>query len=86
MRRTKRKLPRLPEAMLELREVLSYALGEQVPEGFARHLLRHRDHWDEVFEKRLESYAYEFRPDLAVWEIQADENGHFHERRLPLLV
>ena len=71
--------------MLNLQDLLSYTLGTQVPEGFVKHLMRHRNSWDEVFEARLEASAYEFRPDLAVWHISADDKGQLCERRLPLL-
>lgn len=71
--------------MLNLQDLFNYTLGTQVPEGFLKHLLRHQDSWDDVFRARLEDYAYEFRPDLAVWEIRADEQGKLCEHRLPLL-
>lgn len=71
--------------MLDLKDLLSYTLGTPVPEGFVQHLLRHKDNWDEVFRARLESCAYEFRPDLAVWQLSVDEKGQLNERRLPLL-
>ena len=68
--------------MLELRELLSYALGTEVPEPFARRLLVRRDDWDDAFRERLEDIAYEFRPDLAVWELRPREGGGWTERRL----
>lgn len=71
--------------MLDLKDLLTYALGSQVPEGFVNHLVKHQEAWDEVFRAKLELYAYEFRPDLAVWEINSDEQGVLHEKRLPLL-
>lgn len=71
--------------MLDLKDLLTYALGGSAPEGFLEHLVEHRATWDEVFVAKLESYAYEFRPDLAIWEICADEQGILFEQRLPLL-
>lgn len=66
---------------LELRDLLAYALGGEAPEGFVERLLRRRHLWDEEFRRRLEELAYEFRPDLAVWEISAAEDGRLVERR-----
>jgi hypothetical protein len=70
---------------LSLQELLTYALGGQVPRGFAHHLLRRRERWDAEFERRLDELAYEFRPDLAVWELTVNEEGVLFERRSPLL-
>ena len=69
----------------ELKEVLAYALGGNVPEGFLEHLIRHRSAWDAEFTRRLNDLAYELRPDLAVWEIVADEHGYLHEFLIPLV-
>lgn len=68
----------------DLREVLSYALGGSAPERFVERLVSQRE-WDSEFEARLEALAYELRPDLAVWEVEADEQGELRERRVPLL-
>lgn len=70
---------------LELREVLSYAVGAPVPEAFAQRLLAKREHWDPEFVRRLNDLAYELRPDLAVWEVEVDEHGVLSERLLPFL-
>jgi hypothetical protein len=70
---------------LELKDVLSYALGGSAPEKFLDHLIRHKACWDEVFWRRIDELAYEFRPDLAVWVLSVDEEGRLHERRLPML-
>lgn len=66
---------------MELRELLVYAFGGQAPPGFVDHLVRYRHLWDDEFKRRLEELAYEFRPDLAVWEIDAGEDGALVERR-----
>lgn len=68
--------------MLELRDLLTYALGAEVPQGFLEHLLRCQDRWDDEFRRRLEELAYEFRPDLAVWEIVVASDGQLRETRL----
>lgn len=68
--------------MLELRDLLSYAFGGQVPQGFLEHLLRNRDCWDDEFKRHLDDLAYEFRPDLAVWELTVTDAGVLTERRL----
>lgn len=69
----------------DLKEVLTYALGGSAPEGFLEHLIAHRSAWDDEFRRRLEELAYEFRPDLAVWEVGIDAQGRLCERRVPLL-
>jgi len=74
-----------PDLKPDLKEVLTYALGGSVPEKFLEHLIRHRRLWDGEFRRRLEELAYEFRPDLATWEVWVDEGGRLLERRLPLL-
>ena len=66
---------------LQLNELLVYALGGQVPEGFVNRLVHSRHLWDEEFKRRLEELAYEFRPDLAIWEITARDDGELVERR-----
>lgn len=68
--------------MLQLRELLVYALGGNAPPGFVDRMLRSRHLWDDEFKRRLEDLAYEFRPDLAEWEISADEDGALVERRI----
>ncbi len=68
----------------DLREVLSYALGGSAPERFVERLVAQRE-WDSEFAARLEALAYELRPDLAVWEVEVDEQGQLFERRVPLL-
>lgn len=66
---------------LQLDELLVYALGGQAPDGFVRRLVHSRHLWDEEFKRRLEELAYEFRPDLAVWEITTRDDGVLIERR-----
>lgn len=68
-----------------LKELLCYALGGDVPERFLEHLLTHRHCWDAAFVAKLESLAYEFRPDLARWQLEVDARGYIQEQRLPLL-
>lgn len=68
--------------MLELSELLEYALAGRPPPGFVDQLIRSRDSWDHEFKRRLEELAYEFRPDLAVWEICAGDDGGLSERRI----
>jgi hypothetical protein len=67
---------------VQLDELLVYALGGQVPEAFVSRLVRSRHLWDDEFRRRLEELAFEFRPDLAVWEITTDEDGELVERPL----
>lgn len=69
----------------ELKEVLTYALGGSAPERFVERLVTRRLEWDSEFVARLEALAYEFRPDLAVWELDTDAQGNLTERRVPLL-
>ena len=71
--------------MLELKDLFSYALGGDLPQGFFDHLLKHRDDWDETFHDTLDSLAYELMPDKAVWEVQVSEEGELLEQRLSLL-
>jgi hypothetical protein len=68
--------------MLELRELLDYAFEGQAPIGFVDRLVSSRHLWDEEFKRRLEELAYEFRPDLAEWEISMDADGVLVERRI----
>ncbi|MEX2535715.1 MAG: hypothetical protein WD273_08955 [Trueperaceae bacterium] len=67
--------------MLQLNELLVYALGGQAPQRFVDRLVRSRHLWDDEFKRRLEELAYEFRPDLAVWEIETKDDGELVERR-----
>ncbi|ADI13825.1 hypothetical protein [Truepera radiovictrix] len=69
----------------DLKEVLTYALGGSAPERFLDHLIAHRDAWDGEFWQRLEAFAYELRPELAVWELEVSACGQLRERRVPLL-
>jgi hypothetical protein len=68
--------------MLELRELLDYAFEGRAPIGFVDRLVSARHLWDEEFKRRLEEIAYEFRPDLAEWEISMDADGALVERRI----
>lgn len=68
---------------LDSRDLFAYVFFADVPKPFARHLLQHADRWDDVFRKRLDELAYEFRPDLAVWEVSVAPDGSLGERRLP---
>jgi hypothetical protein len=68
--------------MLELRELLDYAFEGQAPIGFVDRLVSSRHLWDEEFKRRLEELAYEFRPDLAEWEISMGADGALVERRI----
>ena len=68
-----------------LKELLSHALGGNVPQSFLEHLVKHRDGWDETFTSKIDELAYELRPDLATWEINIDKKGRFTEKRLPLI-
>ncbi len=70
---------------VELREFLTYALGGSVPRGFLDHLIAHKARWDDEFWRKLDALAYEFRPDLAVWELTVDAGGCLREKRLPLV-
>jgi hypothetical protein len=69
-------------AVVSLHEVLSCALGCEVPAGFAARLARCSHAWDEVFRRHLEDMACELRPDLTVWEIDVDDEGLLREFRL----
>lgn len=63
-------------------ELLEYALDTEVPELFVDRLLDNRDNWDEEFVQKLDELAYEFRPDLAVWYLDADSQGRLLQLRL----
>ncbi len=67
----------------DLKEVLSYAFCGAATERFVERLTSRE--WDDEFRARLEALAYEFRPDLAVWEVGVDEQGKVTEKRVPLL-
>ena len=71
---------------VDARELFAYAFSAEVPKPFARHLLRHADRWDDTFRARIDELAYEFRPDLAVWEIKVAPDGCLGERRLPFRI
>lgn len=68
---------------VDSRDLFAYVFSADVPKGFARHMLSHADRWDDVFRRRLDELAYEFRPDLAVWEVTIGADGSLGERRLP---
>ena len=68
---------------VDSRDLFAYVFSADVPNAFARHLLRHSDRWDAVFRRRIDELAYEFRPDLAVWELTVARDGSLGERRLP---
>lgn len=68
--------------MLELRDLLSYAFGAPVPDTFLERFVDRREGWDDEFRRRLDELAYEFRPDLAVWELRVGEEGQLRERRV----
>jgi hypothetical protein len=70
---------------LALEDVLCYALGAPIPRAFALRLRERRRAWDPEFRQRLDALAYELRPDLAVWEIEAAPDGRLAEHRLPML-
>jgi hypothetical protein len=69
----------------DLKEVLTYALGGSAPERFLDHLIARCDLWDGEFWRQLEAFAYELRPELAVWELEVSAGGQLRERRVPLL-
>lgn len=80
---TRRKPPEgQGSGMLRLAELLEYALDADIPDAFLERLLEERPHWDGEFVRRLDELAYEFRPDLAVWYVSADEEGRLHQYRL----
>ncbi|MEZ4629755.1 MAG: hypothetical protein R2880_03400 [Deinococcales bacterium] len=70
---------------LSFRELLSYVLFADVSEKVAEHFMKQQEAWDESFRECLENFAYEFRPDLAVWEIKVNESNQLEEQRLPML-
>ncbi len=67
--------------MFSLTELLEYVLGSPVPDEFVNRILL-QDQWDSEFVRRLDALAYEFRPDLAIWHIEADEAGRLTQLRL----
>ncbi len=69
----------------DLKDVLAYALGGDAPDGFLDHLIDHQHRWDDELWRKLDALAYEFRPDLAEWEVSVGDDGTLCERRLPLL-
>ncbi|HLR46147.1 MAG TPA: hypothetical protein VK092_03250 [Deinococcales bacterium] len=68
--------------MLRMSELLEYALDADIPAVFLERFLQKRPQWDAEFVRRLDELAYEFRPDLAVWYLSADEHGRLHQVRL----
>lgn len=68
--------------MLRMSELLEYSLQAKVPDVFVDRLLDNRDHWDDEFRRQLVELAYEFRPDLAVWYLDTDEQGRLLQFRL----
>lgn len=76
---------RLNEDSLDIKDVLCYALGGDVPEKFLDHLVEKNASWDEEFKGKLDEYAYEFCPELAIWELDIDRQGQLEEKRLPLI-
>jgi len=76
---------KLNEDSLDVKDVLCYALGGDVPEKFLDRLVEKNAKWDEEFKGKLDEYAYEFRPELAIWELDVDKRGKLEEKRLPLL-
>ncbi len=76
---------KLNEDRLDVKDVLCYALGGDVPEKFLKRLIENNASWDSEFKGKLDEYAYEFRPELAIWELDVDRKGHLEEKRLPLV-
>lgn len=76
---------RLNEDSLDVKDVLCYALGGDVPEKFLKRLVEKNASWDNEFRDKLDEYAYEFRPELAIWELDVDRVGKLEEKRLPLI-
>ena len=68
--------------MLSMTDLLEYALEAEVPEAFVDRLLSGRAAWDDEFVRQLDQLAYEFRPDLAVWYIETDDQGRLRQLRL----
>lgn len=69
-----------------MEQLLEYALIAEVPSAFLEHLLRHRHLWDDEFTRLLNDFAYEFRPDLAIWEAFISDSGQLRlERTAPLI-
>ncbi len=66
---------------LPFHDLLTYALGCDVPEHFSARLFQLEGEWDEAFRTLLDELACEFRPDLVRWEISVVD-GRLHERRL----
>ncbi len=68
--------------MLSMTDLLEYALAGSVPDVFVDRLLENSSEWDSEFESALDHYAYEFRPDLAVWHVEADDAGRLLQLRV----
>lgn len=71
--------------MLEFKDIVSFALGGTVPQGFFDHLLKNRSSWDDTFEQTLDDLAYELMPELAVWQVSVSDTGQLSEERLSVL-
>jgi hypothetical protein len=69
-----------------MEQLLEYALIAEVPSAFLEHLLSNRHRWDAEFLRQLNEYAYEFRPDLAVWEAFVSDSGQLRLERVAPLV
>lgn len=68
--------------MLSMTELLEYALETRVPDALVDRIMQASADWDEEFVRVLDNIAYEFRPDLAVWQVEADEVGRLRQLRL----
>jgi hypothetical protein len=71
---------------LNMEQLLEYALIAEVPTAFLEHLLRNRHLWDDEFTRLLNDLAYEFRPDLAIWEAYVSDSGQLHLERIAPLI
>lgn len=67
----------------DIKDALNYALGGDVPESFLEHLIQHIHLWDSEFMRRLDEYAYELYPELAIWELEVTSENELVEKRLP---
>lgn len=69
-----------------MEQLLEYALIAEVPSVFLEHLIRNQHLWDDEFVRLLNDFAYEFRPDLAIWEAHISVSGKLRlERTAPLI-
>ena len=71
--------------MPDLKDILNHVLGGNVPQRFLDHLIAHRADWDHTFEQKIDEFAYEIMPDLAVWELAVNSDGQLSERRISFL-